>query len=411
VSVPVVDLMSSDFLGEDRQGYSRLREQAPVVPVRLPGVETPVWLITRYHDVKAALTDPRFVMNRNNVPGEHGPSVMDEMMDAFGVPDEYREYLSGLLSMDGKDHALVRSLVAPAFTAARTEAMRAQVEQIADQLVETLKEKKEVDIIEDFSMPMAGTIICELIGVDEVDRPEVRKWIHTYSSGDPTRMLDSANRLVAYTKDLIKRRRDEPTDDLISKLILTADEDGDRLSEAEMMAMVFLLIHTGHHTTSHFIPNAVLTLLDHPDQLARLHKNRDLLPGAVNELLRFANPVVLGTMMYAAEDLEFGGAQIKQGDTVTVCLLSANRDPRAFEDSDRFDISRKPATDRNHLTFSHGPHYCLASLLARLESEVALDRLCLRLEHLSLAIDRNEIAYHPHPGGILLSKLPVCVGD
>jgi cytochrome P450 len=407
MTVPAVNLMDPNFLKDPVQGYGRLREQAPVVPVLFPNVPKPVWLITRYEEVKAALTDPRFVNNRNNVPGVEGPSAMEQMLDALGVPPEFRDYLNGLVSRDGSDHTRLRSLVAPAFSPRRMEAMRSHVERIAEELITVIKEKGEADLMADFAVPLAGLIICELIGVDEADRREVSGWIHNYSNSDPRRIIEAAQSLAEYTKALIARRRAEPADDLISKLISAVDENSDRMTEKEMMATVFTLVHTGNHATSHFIPNAVLTLLDHPDEVEKLRAEPALLPRAVDELLRVATPITLGTTMYAVEDLDFGGVKIEKGDTATVCLLSANRDPRVFARPDDFDMMRFAAGEENHLSFYHGVHYCLASALARVEGETAIDQLFLCNHGLSLAVDRSEVAYNPHPGGIFIAQLPV----
>jgi cytochrome P450 len=401
-----VNLMDPEFTNNPMRAYGRLREQAPVVPVLFPGVPTPIWLITRYDEVKAALMDERFVLDRNNVPGIDEPSAMDHMMDALGIPEEFRQYLKGMLTKDGKSHNRLRRLVAPAFTARRIQSLRPHVEHIAEQVAKQLKEKDGADLIEDFSNPFAGTIICELVGVDEADRPEMRKWIQNYANADPTRILESANYLIAYTKDLIERRRAAPADDLVSKLI-THEDEGDRLTDAEIITMVLLLIHTGHHTTASFVPSAALALLDHPDQVKLLRAEPGLLPQAVTELLRTASPVTIGTLMYAVEDLDLAGTSIKRGDPLIACLVSANHDPRAFDDPERLDIRRTPIPNRQHVAFYHGPHFCLGASLAMLESEIALDQLFLKHDGLSLAIERDQIQYHPHPSGSLLARMPV----
>jgi cytochrome P450 len=408
MSMAPVDLIDPIFAREPTKGFGRLREQAPVVAVRFPGVDVPTWLVLRYEAVKAALAEPRFVMDRGNVPGIEGPSPMDELMTAIGVPDEYRFYLRSMLSMDGKAHTRLRSLVAPAFTARRTNVMRPYVERVAAQLMDSVRDKGVIDLIADFSVPLAGTIISELIGIDEADRSEVGNAIHNYSDSNPSKILESAHQLVAYTKGLIARRRAKPGTDVVSALLQAVGEDGDKLTDDEVISVVMVLIHTGHHATSHFMPAAALKLMDHPDELARLRAEPKLLSQAVEELLRTASPVTIGAPMYVTEDFEFAGAPLKRGNVVLACLVSANHDPRVFTEPERFDVTRAAAINMN-LSFYHGPHYCLASSLARLESEVAIDYLFLRDDKLSLAVPRDQVKYHPNPSGSLLARLPVRV--
>ncbi|WP_167473049.1 cytochrome P450 family protein [Nocardia arthritidis] len=406
MSMTAINLMDPEFTTNPAAAYGRLREEAPVVPVNFPGVAAPVWLITRYEDVKAALTDPRFVVDRNNVPGLNEPSARDQIMEAMGVPEDLRPHLTTMVNMDGRAHSRLRTLVSPAFTSRRMDALRSRVEIVAAQLADDLRRKPEPDLLADFSAHLSGTIICELVGVDEADRAEVRGWIQGFAGDDQTRILERARLLVNYTKDLIARRRAEPGDDTISKL-LAAEADGDQLTDTEIVTMFTMLIQTGYVTTAHFIPNAVVTLLDHPDQLDRLRADPELLPHAVDELLRVAGPITVGTMMYATEDLNLAGTPIRRGDTLAGCLVSANHDPRVFDDPDRFDIARIPASGRNHLAFYYGSHFCLGARLAEVESEVALRELLLARDGLSLAIERNQLEHHPNPIGNLLVRLPV----
>ncbi|MFF8919421.1 cytochrome P450 [Streptomyces sp. NPDC015032] len=407
MSESAVDLMAPATLSDMVPEYASLREQGPLVQVAFPGYRNPIWIITGYEDVKAALRDPRFVVDQRNVPSLEGPGMVDQMIAVFGLAPEYRDYLLGMVFMDGKNHARLRNLVTPAFALRRISTLRPRLEHIMAELIAPLLDKPEADLIEDFTAPLAGAIICELIGVDEADRPQMLGWIRDQANEDPARRAAGVQGMVAYIKELIERRRVRPADDVITELIKARDADSDRLTETEMVAMVLLLINSGHHTTTHFIANSALTLLEHPDQLDRLRAEPELMPRAIHELLRVANVLPLSTPMYAAEDMEFRGVQIKEGDVVTGALLGANYDPEAFADPERFDLTREPGRAETHVAFGHGPHYCLGAALARLEGEIAIEQLFLRDKTLSLAVAREDLKFRPHPGGSLLVQLPV----
>jgi cytochrome P450 len=405
-----VDLVTPEFVADPRGRYARLREQAPVVRVSLPGLATPVWLVTRYDEVKAALRDPRFVRDHRNVPGSEGASIIDQKVAAFGFPPEYRDYLLNLVNADGKDHSRLRTLVSSMFTPRRIHERRPQVERIVDDLLDAVVGAESVDLISAFSLPLANTSICEIIGVDPADRPRVREWMYGFTSGDVETLVSCLRSTVEYTRELIGRRRSAPGDDLISALTLAEAGAGDRLTEAEIISTVLMLITTGHYPPAQFLALATLALLDHPDQLALLRGRPELIPRAVHELLRFTTLLQSVEPFYAAEDVEFGGATIRRGDAVTGCLFAANHDPRAFPDPDRLDISRDPGRGETHLAFASGPHYCLGAALGRLQAEVAFDRLFVRHD-LSLAVPRHEVEFVETPGVVerSLHRLPVRV--
>jgi cytochrome P450 len=410
MSETVVNLVIPEFVNDPARRYAGLREQAPLVRVAFPGVVTPVWLVTRYKDVKAALRDSRFVRDPSNVPGSEGPSITDEKVAAFGFPPEYKAYLTNLVNADGKNHARLRSLVAPMFAARRIASWRPRVERIVDDLLLAVAEQETVDLISEFALPLANSVICEFVGVDETDRPQVREWMYGFTSGDPGQLMTSLQGTVAYTKELIGRRRSAPTDDLMSSLLHAEVEQGNRLTEAEMISMVLMLITTGHYPPAQFIALATVALLDHPDQLARLRAEPELMPRAVHELLRFTTLLQSVEPLYAAEDVELAGVTIRQGEAVTGCLFAANYDPSEFANPERLDISRDHGRGEKHLAFAYGPHYCLGASLGRLEAEVAFDRLFVR-RNLSLAVQRDKLQYIETPGVVerALTRLPVCL--
>ncbi|MGW4020938.1 cytochrome P450 family protein [Streptomyces sp. NPDC005009] len=402
---PIVSLLDPEFTDDPIGAYARLREMSPLVRIGFPG-GPPVWLITRNEDISSALSDPRLVVDYQNVPGHQGPSLADQAIAALDLPDEFREYLAAnLMLVDGQYHSRLRRLVTPAFSAKRMKALRPRIEEISAQLIDALARKGSGDLIEEYSSPLTGTVICELIGVDEADQPQVRKWMNDYANADAD-IATSVRGLAEYVKELIARRRAEPADDMISFLVRKSEEDGDRLTEAEIVSLVLVVVNNGHHSTAHFIPNAILTLFDNPDQLALLRAKPEALPHAMYELMRVANPVPLAGPRYATEDMEFAGVPICKGDALTGSLQSANYDPRLFDEPERCDVERVLKRKESHVAFGAGPHYCLGATLAYIEGEVALDHLLIQRD--GLTID-GRLSYHePVAGGARpLSAFPV----
>jgi cytochrome P450 len=405
-----VDLGNPELLNDPVRGYGRLREQAAVIRALYPGMSAPVWLVTRYAEVKDVLHDPRFVVDPSGIPGVEGPSFADQLVESFGIPPEYRKYMKSLLSVDGDEHKRLRLLVARAFNAPRVSEMRTRVEQITDELLDELPAKAEdgvVDLLKDFAIPLSGNVICELVGVDEKDRSNWQEWFHGMSSGDPALVLNAMRGMVERATELIERRWERPADDLITALVRIHDEDGDRLSETEMIALIVLIVQGGHHTTAHFIANATTALLEHPDQLALLRAQPELAPHAVHELLRCVGPVPGTAVVHATEDMDLGGTSIRRGDAVVCMGASANMDPRVFEEPERLDITRESDRRETHLAFGRGQHYCLGAALARQEGEIALVKLFDRYPKLALAVDAQDLPRQPVLGARMLVRLPI----
>ncbi|MGC4984755.1 cytochrome P450 family protein [Streptomyces sp. DT193] len=404
----IVSLTNPEFTENPVCAYARLREEAPLVRIGFPGGPR-VWLVTRNEDVKAALSDPRLVVDYSNVPGHQGPSVADQMVAALDLPDEFVPYVAAnMMLKDGKEHARQRRLVTPAFTVRRMKALRSRIEEISAEFLDALALKGSGDLIEEYSSPLTGTVICELIGIDKADQPQVRGWMNEYTAPDAD-IAASGRSMVDYVKELIVRRRAEPAQDMVSALVEARDEDGDRLSEEEIVSVVLTVVNNGHHSTSHFIPNAVLALFDNPDQLALLRAKPEVLPHAVGELMRIANPVPTAGPRYATEDMEFAGVQISKGDALTGSYLSANYDPRVFADPERCDVERVLERGQSNLSYGAGPHYCPGAALAQLEAEIALDHLLLQRDTLEVTVSRDRLRYtEATPGGArLLNALPV----
>jgi cytochrome P450 len=400
------DLMDPALIADPYTGYGRLREQAPVLLGRaMDG--SPAWYVTRQDDVRAVLGDPRFVNNATSVPGVEVDSLRDNLVDMVGVPRELAHYITdSILDADGEDHTRLRKLVSRAFTVRRVGALRPRVEVITCRLLDALTDP--VDLVERFAYPLPITVISELVGVPETDRPEWREWGATLVAMNKADVPGAVRDMVEHTKALIARRRAAPTDDLISGLIQVQDEDGDRLTDDEMVTMVLTLVMAGHETTAHLISNATVALLTHPDQLELLLADPSLWPTAVHELMRWCGPVHIARMRYATEDLEIAGVPIRRGDSVQAVLVSANRDPRVYLDPEQLDVTRRPTgRGEGHVGFGHGPHYCLGAALARQEAEVALRALFERFPNIALD---GEPQWMQAPGMRRLAELRVRLG-
>ncbi|WP_433503927.1 cytochrome P450 family protein [Pseudonocardia halophobica] len=402
-------LTDPELLADPWHAFGRLREQAPVLRSRfgLGGDEAPLWLVTRYADVRAVLSDPRFVNDPANAPD--GRDTRKEMMAAIGITPELADYMTrSVLDADGADHTRLRKLVSRAFTVRRVGDLRPRVEEItAGLLAELAVAEQPVDLVEAYAYPLPITVICELVGIPEADRPNWHVWGREMVSTDPARVPGALQATVDHIRDLIGRRRAEPADDLLSAMIRAQEEDGDRLSEFELVTMVLALVFAGHETTAHLIANSVAALLSRPEQLARLQAEPDLWPTAVNELMRLWGPVSQVRVRYATEPVEIGGVQIPAGAAVQPILLSANGDPREFDDPETFDVGRRTERGEGHLGFGHGAHYCLGAALARQEGEVALRALFTRFPSLELAVPPEELVWQPVPGSRRLAALPV----
>ncbi|MFF4381672.1 cytochrome P450 [Kitasatospora sp. NPDC001547] len=395
--------------------YARFRGQAELPLVALPGLDTPVRLVTRYTDVKAALTDPRLVRDRTGVadPAGSGSDPQDELLAAAceGLPAEYAKYLAGHLSLfDGEEHAHRRAPLTRAFSARRIAALRGFVERAAAELLAGLADRDQpADLLGEFAYPLATQVICELVGVEEADRPRVCGWIRDFAYGDGTRTVEGLVGIVDHVKELIDRRRAEPTEDLVSTLVHDTREGEQPLDEDYLVSAVFLLINTGITPPALFLAHGLLALFDHPEQLARLRAEPQLLERAVPELLRYVTLVRIGATLYAAQDFEFAGTALRAGDPVTVALLAADHDPREYgEAPERLDVTREFGRGDGHLAFGHGVHYCLGAALGRLVTSVVLDQVVIRRPEAALGVAREDLEFGHWPAdGFHLLRLPV----
>jgi cytochrome P450 len=372
--------------------YRRLRESAPVHRITGPD-GTPAWLVTRYDDVRAALADPRLSLDkRHATPGTYKGFSLPPALDA------------NLLNMDPPDHTRIRRLVGRAFTPRRVRQLREPIRRTADRLLDALPPHGGTDLIASYAAPLPITVICDLLGVPEEHRLDFRIWTDTLIAPDPARpqaARESVAAMLGFFTRLLAAKRAEPADDLLSDLVAVRDE-GDRLTEDELMSLAFLVLFAGYENTVQLIGNCVLALLRHPDQLAELRKSPERIPAAVEELMRYEGPALLAIRRFAVEDVTIAGVTVPAGETVWVSPSSADRDPARFPAPDRLDLSRDAA---GHLALGHGIHFCLGAPLARAETEIALAALLERLPE--LALGEGELRWRPSLRARGLAALPV----
>jgi len=292
------------------------------------------------------------------------------------------------LIADGEDERpmrRLRRLVNKAFTARRVDGLRPRITAITGALLDGLADRGEVDLLASFAFPLPITVICELVGVPQLDRAIFRGWVNDQISHPDVESRRAATAAISgYIAELIADKRRDPGEDLISGLIRTADEDGDRLSFDELRGTAWLLLVAGHETTVNLISNGVHALLTHPNQLAALRADMSLLGNAVEEILRYDGPLEIPTFRFTTEPTDIGGVVVPGGgQVVVISLADAGRDPAKFPEPDRFDIRRSA---HGHLGFGHGIHFCLGAGLARMEARVAIGSLLRRCPDLALDV-------------------------
>lgn len=380
----------ADFTANPYPFYAKLREAGPVHEVRMPdGFQ--FWLVVGHEEGRAALTDPRLAKS----PSVIGVRPPEE--DIIGVH---------LLAADAPDHTRLRRLVTAEFTGRRVESLRPRIERLTHDLADAMEPAERADLVDAYAFPLPITVICELLGVPAEDRETFRGWSNELVTPTGEQgMLDALEGFGGYLDGLIEdKRATGPADDLLSGLIAARAEGGDRLSGPELRAMAYLLLIAGHETTVNLISNTVRNLLTHPEQLAALRADPDLLDGAIEESLRYDGPVETGTFRFSREPVTLGDTVIPAGESVLVGIGALDRDPVRFPEPDRFDIRRDT---KGHLAFGHGIHYCLGAPLARLEGRIALRTLLDRFPRLEL--DPEGAPWEWLPGLLLrgVRHLPV----
>lgn len=399
-AVPHPNIVSSEFKADPFPFLKRLRASEPVFRTALPD-RTSVWLVTGYEDVLALLRDDRFTKNRRRA------LTPQQARKLPWIPPMFRPLERNMLDLDPPDHTRLRSLVHKAFTPHLVEKMRTRVQTLADELLDVVGPCGEMDLIKDYALPLPMTIITEILGVPTKDRDAFHKWsnaVVSLTSPKPTlRIIPGVWRFIRYLRQFFKMRRRDPQDDLTSALI-KAEEAGEKLSEDELLAMVFLLLIAGHETTVNLIGNGTLALLQDPDQMERLRCEPSLIKSAVEELLRFTSPVLMTTERYALDNAIMHDVTIPRGEMILGVIGSANRDETVFDKPDELNLAREP---NKHISFGQGIHFCLGAPLARMESQIAINTLLERKPNLQLKVDPQSLRWRPSMMLRGLQALPV----
>ena len=390
-------LLDPEVLANPYPLYARLRAEDPCTGIR---ISTPGWS-------PATRTSSRFSSRcrptarrprsgwRRSAWGRLGPiaAVMVRQM----------------LFLDPPEHTRVRGLAAAAFTPRRVERLRERIQDITDTLIDAVVGERQMDVMDAIANPLPAIVTAEMFGMPTEDHRKLKDWSQDFAEmlgnfqhnpGRAARVLASVEAMSSYFRDLVRQQADKPTEGLINAFA-TAEVDGDRLTEEEVVANIIVTMVGGQETTTNLIGNGLLTLLRNPDQLQHLRDEPTLIPSAVEELLRYESPSQ-HTARIARTDIELGGTAIREGDAVIAVMGAANRDPDRFPDPDRLDLSR---TDNRHLAFAWASHFCFGAPLARLEGQIVLTSLLQRLPELGLASQKVE--WRPNLGLRGLVALPV----
>ncbi|MFI1912629.1 cytochrome P450 [Nocardia sp. NPDC020380] len=373
----LVEEVGDDFFDDPHRYYRRWREGGPVKHIRMPdGWES--WVVLGYNEARTALTDPRV---RKGVGGLR--EIAAHKGYATNASSDARMLGEHMLNSDPPDHTRLRKLVVKAFTPRRTAELKPRIEELTNALLDDLEGKGEVDLLAAFANPLPVQVICELLGIPFEDRASFQYWTKVLVGllGDQPDREKAAAEMAGYLRAQIAAKHAHPGDDLLSALV-HASEDGDALTESEVIAMSFLLLVAGHETTVNLIGNGTYNLLRNPSQLDLIRADPATIPNAIEEFLRHDGPVSWATLRYTAEPIRLGPTEIPAGEYLFVALGAANHDPTRYPHSDTLDIT---ADTSAHIAFGYGIHYCVGAPLARLEATTAFTALLTRYPHLRLA--------------------------
>lgn len=379
--------------------YARMRREMPIFRMK-NGRRGDGFYVTRYDDVMALMRDTgRFANDKRNAG--HAVSRLESML-SMGI-------YQTVVMQDGADHRRLRNLVHKAFTPSRVASLEGRIQQITEGLLDAAEAQDAPDLIETLALPLPLTVISEMMGVEPRDQGSFHVWmkgmLELDSAGSLELLANAPNlfRLHRFLRRLIDERRHRKGDDLLSAMV-AAEEEGDRLSFDELVAATFILLLAGHETTVNLIGNGMLALIEHPHELERLRAEPALMDSAVEELLRFTNPVQINAPRYVLQDTELCGVPVPRGAAISPILGSANRDEAHFPDPDRLDIARQP---NRHVAFGFGPHYCLGAALARLEAKAAFSAMLQRYRSIELAVPRSDLVWRRSLSVRGLTRLPL----
>jgi len=384
------DVDDPDFIADPYPALGALRESTPIVFDERHGV----WWITRFADIHATLRDRRLgrQFRQRYTEAEFGQPPLDPRWAAFNDHEQW-----SLLFLEPPDHTRLRRLISKVFTPRAVAALEPLIESVSNRLLDALVDQPTFDVIADYAQPFSVEVICSMLGLPPTDGPDLLAWSHaivkmyeTNSSDDQKQAANQAAAdFTAYIRSAIDDKRVNPDELLISQLVEVTDE-GDALTEAEVISTAMVLVEAGHEATVNGLANGLRALLDHGAQYRAL-TSREVEPAkAVEEILRYDSPVQMFERWVLDDDVEIAGQQLPVGATVGMLFGSAQRDPRQFDGADRFAIAR--AGDTSHIGFGGGIHFCVGAALARAELSVSLRNITQRMPDLALAA---EPRHHP----------------
>lgn len=386
-----VDLLDPVMFDDPFPVYERLRAERPVAAATWPAqLRGGGFIVTRYDDVVRVHTDKAF----SNDANKHGTMTVPKL-----APTTFKLLTQSMVFKDAEEHQRLRGLVSKAFTPKLVQTMSDDIQAVVDKYLDLIAARGSVDLVEDYAVQIPLEVISRMLGVGDADAEQFHMWMKRFAESTTTGALDliralpSARKMRKMFERLAEQRRRDPDDRLITALV-QAQEDGDRLDDTELQAMILLLLLAGHDTTSNLIGTATVALLDHPDQLEMLRSDPGLIDSAVEELLRFTSPVPCGAPRFATQDVELSGTRLPAGSKVLGMIISANRDESVFPAPDALRLDRTP---NKHLAFGFGPHFCLGNQLARLEARAAILGLVQRFGDIRLAVDRSSLEIKRSP--------------
>jgi cytochrome P450 len=405
---PALERVPDDFMQRPYEILEKYRNAGRVHHVMFPhGAD--VWLVTRYDDVRQLLSDPRVSKDgsrMNEMFARHtGTYVEDETPDV-GFDDDLSQHM---LNSDPPAHTRLRGLVSKAFTLRRMAQLRPRIEQLVEEMLDAMEGKDEVDMVGEYAQPLPIVIICDLLGIPFADRTSYERWaIELVGAGHDPEVVERASKnVMQYAQAIVDDKRANPGDDMISELLQGRDDDN--LTDPELVNMFFLFTVAGHITSQHTLSNGILSLLTHPEEMAKLRNDPSLIPAGIDELMRYDGGVGVATFRFTNEEVQVGDVVIPPNQIMALSILSAHRDERRFPDPNRLDIQRRP---NGVLGFGHGIHFCIGQPLAKIQTEVALNRLLARFPNMRLLADPSELKWESSTLLRGLIDLPVSVaGD
>ncbi len=360
-----------------------------------------VWVVTRYQDARQILSHPGVSRDAEKAAALYTRRTGEKRTDVGEVLSHH------MLNVDPPDHTRLRGLVGKAFTSRHVESLHPYIEEVTQGLLDDIAAREQADLMADYSVPLTVSVICQLLGVPAADRDHIRSSWEMQADLLPHEDAEKlAHEQADYLQQLLKAKRSAPANDVFSDLVKAADESGD-LSEQELIGMAHLLLMSGFETTMNMMGNAMVTLLTHPEELALLRAQPDLLPNALEEIVRHDSPVRASMLRFTSADVDLDDVTIPAGEFIVVSIQTANHDPSRFSDPERLDFFRNVD---GHLGYGYGVHYCIGAPLARLESRLAIGRLLQRFPDLALAVPSRELQWLPVTFLRALVAVPVIPG-